>query len=81
MGVRPLPRLAIRWSWATTSSNPSCRTSRSRFNTGERAGGEPVPLLGALVASSPFDLALHDAFGVLHGVPSFETLERPIHEP
>src|SRR5947209_6133447 len=44
-----------------------------RFNAGERAGTEPVPLLGALVASSPFDLALHDAFGVLHGVPSFDT--------
>ncbi len=44
-----------------------------RFNARERAGSEPVPLLGALVASSPFDLALHDAFGVLHAVPTFET--------
>jgi L-alanine-DL-glutamate epimerase-like enolase superfamily enzyme len=43
------------------------------FNAAERKNTEPVPLLGALVASSPFDLALHDAFGVLHGVPSFET--------
>jgi L-alanine-DL-glutamate epimerase-like enolase superfamily enzyme len=44
-----------------------------RFNAEERAGAEPVPLLGALVASSPFDLALHDAFGVLHGVSTFDT--------
>jgi L-alanine-DL-glutamate epimerase-like enolase superfamily enzyme len=41
-------------------------------NATARAGAEPIPLLGALVCSSPFDLALHDAFGVLHGVPSFE---------
>jgi L-alanine-DL-glutamate epimerase-like enolase superfamily enzyme len=34
---------------------------------------EPVPLLGALVCASPFDLALHDAFGVLHGVSTYET--------
>jgi L-alanine-DL-glutamate epimerase-like enolase superfamily enzyme len=33
---------------------------------------EPMPWLAALVASSPFDLALHDAFGVLHGVPTYE---------
>ncbi len=44
-----------------------------RFNAAERKGAEPVPLLGALVASSPFDLALHDAYGILHGIPSFET--------
>jgi L-alanine-DL-glutamate epimerase-like enolase superfamily enzyme len=46
-----------------------------QFNSSERAGAEPVPLLGALVASSPFDLALHDAFGVLHGVSSFDTYD------
>ena len=34
---------------------------------------EPVPLLGALVCTSAFDLALHDAFGVLHGVSTYET--------
>jgi L-alanine-DL-glutamate epimerase-like enolase superfamily enzyme len=48
-----------------------------RFNSRERAGREPVPLLGALVASSPFDLALHDAYGVLHGVSTFDTYEKP----
>ena len=34
---------------------------------------EPVPLLGALVCASAFDLALYDAFGVLHGVSTYET--------
>jgi L-alanine-DL-glutamate epimerase-like enolase superfamily enzyme len=46
----------------------------SAFNRSERGEGtEPVPWLGALVCSSPFDLALHDAFGVLHSVPTYET--------
>jgi L-alanine-DL-glutamate epimerase-like enolase superfamily enzyme len=45
----------------------------SRFNQTERRGADPVPWLGALVCNSPFDLALHDAYGVLHGVPTYET--------
>ena len=34
---------------------------------------EPMPWLAALVCGSAFDLALHDAFGVLHGVPTYQT--------
>jgi len=34
---------------------------------------EPVPPLCTLVAASPFDAALHDAFGKLHGLSSYET--------
>jgi L-alanine-DL-glutamate epimerase-like enolase superfamily enzyme len=45
---------------------------RTRFNA-HRAGHEPMPWLAALVCCSLFDLALHDAFGQLHGVPVFET--------
>ncbi|MFH0910998.1 MAG: enolase C-terminal domain-like protein [Planctomycetota bacterium] len=47
---------------------------RDRLNA-ERAdrGEEPVPWLAALVCSSPFDLALHDAFGKLHGKYVYET--------
>jgi len=41
------------------------------FNT--RRGGEPLPLLAGLACCSLFDLALHDAYGVLHGVPTYET--------
>jgi L-alanine-DL-glutamate epimerase-like enolase superfamily enzyme len=43
------------------------------FNANERAGKEPMPWLAALVCASPFDLALHDAYGVLHGVPTYAT--------
>ena len=43
------------------------------FNTRERAGKEPMPWLAALVACSPFDIALHDAYGVLHQVPVYQT--------
>jgi L-alanine-DL-glutamate epimerase-like enolase superfamily enzyme len=44
-----------------------------RFNRSDRAGSDPVPLLGALVSNSVFDLALHDAYGKLHDVPTYET--------
>jgi len=43
------------------------------FNATERAGREPIPWLAALVCNAAFDLALHDAFGVMHGVPSYRT--------
>ncbi len=43
------------------------------FNENERDGQEPVPHLAALVCCSPFDLAVHDAFGVLHDVSTYET--------
>jgi len=33
----------------------------------ERKLAEPIPKLCALVAASPFDAAIHDAFGKLHG--------------
>jgi L-alanine-DL-glutamate epimerase-like enolase superfamily enzyme len=45
----------------------------AEFNRSRRPGIEPVPLLGALVCASAFDLALHDAFGMLHNVPTYET--------
>ena len=32
-----------------------------------------MPWLAALVCCSAFDIALHDAFGVLHGMPVYET--------
>jgi L-alanine-DL-glutamate epimerase-like enolase superfamily enzyme len=43
------------------------------FNDAERQGAEPVPWLGALVCASAFDLAIHDAYGMLHAVPTYET--------
>jgi len=43
-----------------------------QFNQ-KREGVEPMPWLGALVCCSVFDIALHDAYGVLHDVPVYET--------
>ncbi len=39
----------------------------------ERQLAEPIPALCALVCASPFDAALHDAYGKFHGVSSYET--------
>ncbi|HEX6960730.1 MAG TPA: enolase C-terminal domain-like protein, partial [Lacipirellula sp.] len=44
---------------------------RDSFN--RRLCGSELPLLAALVCCSPFDIALHDAYGNLHGLPVYET--------
>ncbi len=41
--------------------------------TVERGLAEPIPPLATLVVASPFDAALHDAFGKLHGASSYHT--------
>lgn len=43
-----------------------------QFNTG-RDEEQKMPWLAALVCCSAFDLALHDAYGNLHGMPIYET--------
>lgn len=48
----------------------------SSFNDGLPEGVK-VPTLAALVCASPFDLALHDAYGVVNDVPTYETYRRP----
>jgi len=45
------------------------------FNEGQE---QPMPWLAALVCASAFDLALHDAYGVVNGVPTYETYG-PVH--
>jgi L-alanine-DL-glutamate epimerase-like enolase superfamily enzyme len=50
-------------------------SARDRFN--QRRGGEPLPYLAALVAFSAYDLALHDAYGRLLKVPTYETYGPP----
>ncbi len=45
---------------------------RDDFNA-ERPGEEPLPHLAALVCFSLFDIAIHDAYGRLHGVPTYHT--------
>ena len=42
------------------------------FNADRDPGGE-MPWLAALVCCSAFDIALHDAYGQLHGVPVYHT--------
>lgn len=42
------------------------------FNEGREPGAQ-MPHLAALVCCSAFDIALHDAYGVLHGVPVYKT--------
>jgi L-alanine-DL-glutamate epimerase-like enolase superfamily enzyme len=42
------------------------------YNRGERAGQEPIPWLAALVCASPYDLALHDAYGVANNRPTYQ---------
>jgi len=39
----------------------------------KRGAAEPMPWLAALVCCSLFDIALHDAYGMLHDVPVYET--------
>jgi len=39
----------------------------------KRIGAEPMPWLAALVCCSAFDIAVHDAYGVLHDVPVYDT--------
>jgi L-alanine-DL-glutamate epimerase-like enolase superfamily enzyme len=53
------------------------------FNRAHSAGREPLPWLAALVCASPFDLALHDAFGILHQVSTYDTYTAPFmsHSP
>lgn len=57
----------------------------ARFNAGEETAGtqarrderespaEPIPYLAALVCCSLYDIALHDAFGVAHRLPTYST--------
>jgi L-alanine-DL-glutamate epimerase-like enolase superfamily enzyme len=41
--------------------------------TGQLKLAEPIPVLCTMVTASPFDAALHDAFGKLHGLNCYHT--------
>jgi L-alanine-DL-glutamate epimerase-like enolase superfamily enzyme len=45
------------------------------FNQRHRRGKEAVPWLAAVVCCSPYDLALHDAYGKFHGGPTYQTYD------
>lgn len=44
-------------------------------NASQAAGSEPMPWLAALVCSSPFDIAVHDAYGQLLGRDVYSTYQ------
>jgi L-alanine-DL-glutamate epimerase-like enolase superfamily enzyme len=76
-------RLAEAWARFDASGHPievgaaflERELPRLREALNRQRGGdaEPLPWLAALVCCSAFDLALHDAYGVLHGVPTYRT--------
>jgi L-alanine-DL-glutamate epimerase-like enolase superfamily enzyme len=45
----------------------------TRFNARRQVGKESMPWLAALVCLSAFDIALHDAYGMLHDLPVYQT--------
>lgn len=47
-----------------------------KINNDKLKGIEPMPLLAGLVCCSAFDLALHDAYGKLHGVDIYNTYNK-----
>lgn len=49
---------------------------RAAFNASAHAAGEPLPWLAALVCASVFDQALHDAYGLALGRPTYTTYGR-----
>src|SRR6185369_13794712 len=49
------------------------------FNA-SRAADDRMPWLAALVCCSAFDLALHDAYGKLAGLPVYQTYGREFFE-
>ncbi len=73
--------LASRWAAFETEGHPmelgqkfqetELRKLLEEFNK-KQAFEEPMPWLAALVCFSPFDIALHDAYGRAHGKPVYE---------
>lgn len=49
----------------------------AKFNRERGPDAEPMPWLAALVCCSAFDLALHDAYGMLHNKPVYTTYAPP----
>ena len=72
--------LAAEWSGCEASGHPleigqgfqeeGLQRALARHNRGR---DEQLPYLAALVCCSPFDIALHDAYGKLHDLPAYET--------
>ena len=77
-------RLAGRWSEYPETGHPmeighsfiekELPTVWKSFNSGR--DGREMPWLAALICCSPFDIALHDAYGRHHDVPTYATYNR-----
>ena len=75
-------KLAEAWAEFTESGHPievghvfqenTLRDLLKEYNT-SRGESEPMPWLAALVCCSAFDIALHDAYGVLNARPTYDT--------
>ncbi len=52
---------------------PDLLASHNRKAAGEGEAEEQMPRLTALLCCSPFDIALHDAYGNLYGLPVYDT--------
>ena len=48
----------------------------NKINTEKLKDAESMPLLASLVCCSPFDIALHDAYGNLHNVDIYDTYNK-----
>jgi L-alanine-DL-glutamate epimerase-like enolase superfamily enzyme len=44
-----------------------------KVNQRDELQDEPMPHLAALICNAPFDMALHDAYGQLHKLPTYKT--------
>ncbi len=73
-------KLAEAWANFDTTGHPIevghafLETQLPHLTDEANAGrANPMPRLAALVCCSAFDIALHDAYGNLHGVPVYET--------
>lgn len=83
--LRAMKRLAERVAWITANYNESghpidinaalepAYLKAAQELARERKMPEPIPKLCTLVTASPFDAALHDAFGKAHGRNCYHT--------
>ncbi|TWT46879.1 mandelate racemase/muconate lactonizing enzyme family protein [Botrimarina hoheduenensis] len=70
-------RLAAAWVEPTEAGHPfelGSALIEERLEAVRQDSPQAPPLLAALACNAPFDLALYDAFGRLHGRPVFELL-------
>jgi L-alanine-DL-glutamate epimerase-like enolase superfamily enzyme len=66
-----LPRITATFNHTSLQKLEAATTSMPA--THPAPSGLALPWLAALVCSSPFDLALHDAYGKLTGCPTYDT--------